>query len=158
MAVLAMTVTSCRDDAGVLEPGNPVDIASKVAGTYNGTWTRVQDGTDKVESFDGSLTFTTVNIDDKHQYYIVNVKALCEGLKLDAQANANINPVGIFFNSVSTEFGNQFSGKIVDEKDATMEFKLTIKEAVNNISTTILSKARNNLTLLSIPRRSAGNT
>ncbi len=129
-AVLALTFTSCKDEAGLPGPGDPVDVASEAVGVYTGTWTRtLASDPDNPVIADGSLTITQVPDENGlNQYYVVNVAAECAAIDLTAQSNANINPRYVFFNVAKSEFGNEFSGKITDKRTATMTFNLTITE------------------------------
>jgi len=134
LAMATLTFSACNEDPGVLEPGNPVCIAAKVAGTYQGTWTQVQADTDNEPvQYSGTLTFTQAEAENYDgsvtlQDYIVNVKAECQELSLDGTEVANIAPNGVFFNTVKTAtFGNEFSGKISNDV-ATISFSLTKKQ------------------------------
>lgn len=130
-AIMAMTISSCRDEAGNPDPGAPVNIAGEVQGTYVGTWTRTNTSDETVapQSMEGTLMFTQRN----DEYYVVIVKAECPGLSIDLSAPANINPAYVFFNALPTDFGNSFSGKIYDSKEAQLNFKLTVKEGRKQI-------------------------
>lgn len=130
-AFFAMTLTSCRDEAGNPDPGKPVNIAGEVQGTYVGTWTRTNtsDASVAPQSMEGTLSFTQRGDEN----YVVIVKAECPGLSIDLSAPANINPAYVFFNAISTEFGNYFSGKIYDKKEAQLSFSLTVKEGRKQI-------------------------
>lgn len=124
-ALLAMTLVSCDNKAGLPGPGDPVNVAAAAAGTYNGTWTRtLASNPDNPQVEDGTLVITQVG----DEFYVVNVVAKCAGIGLDGQANANINPRYVFFNAVKSDFGNEFNGKIVDGNTATMSFSLTVTE------------------------------
>jgi len=132
-AILALTFTSCKDEAGLPEPGAPVDVAGECSGTYVGTWSYyATSAPDDVFSYDGSLTLAKRGDEN----YVVSVVANCSHLEatpLDANnpwplvAAANINPAYVFFNAVKTPFGNDFSGKITDKKDVTMSFTQSFK-------------------------------
>lgn len=134
LAVISLAFSSCNEDPGVLEPGEPVCIAAEVAGTYEGTWSRVLvDSDDEPLQYPGTLTFSQAEAENKDgtvtlQDYIVNVEAVCPDLSLNGTEVANITPTGVFFNVVKTAtFGNEFSGKIANGV-ATISFNLTIKE------------------------------
>ncbi len=125
LAMFAMTFVSCKDEAGNPDPGTPVNVAGAVEGTYTGTWTRTDAANaDNVVSGTGTLTFTQYNDEN----YVVTVNAKCTDLGVDFTANANINPAFVFFNALPTDFGNSFSGRVTEEKDASISFAKTIKE------------------------------
>lgn len=135
IATLAMTFTSCKDEAGLPGGGDPVNVAAEVKGVYEGTWTKTLDGTDTVEEGEGTLTLSQPNADE---YYVINVEANCATLPVSydatgkamntAAANANINPRYVFFNVVKTDFGNEFNGTIVDKKTISMTYSISVKD------------------------------
>lgn len=123
-AILAMTLTSCKDEAGLPGAGDPVNVAGEVAGVYTGTWSRtLNTEPDKPSTAEGTITLTQV--DD--EFYVVTVDSKCADLNVDLSAPANINPRKVFFNSTTTAYGNSFSGKVVDNA-VSLDFTLTVKE------------------------------
>lgn len=125
LAVLALTFVSCKDEAGNPDPGAPVNVAGAVEGTYTGTWTRTDAAnTENVVTGTGTLAFVQLNDEN----YVVTVTAKCSELAVDFTANANINPAYVFFNALPTDFGNSFSGRVTDKKDASISFSKTVKE------------------------------
>lgn len=125
LAVIAFSLTSCKDEAGNADPGTPVNVAGAVEGTYTGTWTRVESSKpDDIQTGTGTLTFTQLNGEN----YAVTVVAVCADLDVNYTANANINPAYVFFNSLPTDFGSSFAGRIIDKKDASLKFTKVVKE------------------------------
>ncbi len=142
-AIMALAFTSCDNKAGLPGPGDPVNIAGKVQGVYEGTWTR-SDGTDELVA-DGEINL--VQVDD--QFYIVNVVSkvadptfyafkntrvndkgkdedYIDYKAMDLSAKANINPRYVFFNVVASDYGNEFSGKVVGD-NISMSFNSEVK-------------------------------
>lgn len=124
-AIFALSLTSCKDEAGNPDPGAPVNVAGAVEGTYTGTWTRT-DAANAENVVTGTGTLTFVQYNDEN--YVVTVNAQCSALEIDLTANANINPAYVFFNALPTDFGNSFSGRVTEEKDASISFAKTIRD------------------------------
>lgn len=127
MAVLlCLATTSCQDEIGVVEPGNPGTPAVDVQGDYSGNWTRTLDG--KTQNATGTISFTAGETN-----HVVNVRLYCPELKVDFNTVANIaknNEGGyVFANQEASKngLGATFSGRIKDG-NANIKFTLAIKE------------------------------
>lgn len=141
LAVMALTFTSCKDEAGLPGPGDPVNIAGECQGLYEGEWSYVSESTpDDVKTYPGSLTLTQRTTEGVAENYVVVLDAACAEFTanpLDASnpwpltAPANITPAYKFFNALKTPFGNEFNGEVKKtdgQYDVYMTFKQTIKE------------------------------
>lgn len=125
LLALAFGFTACGDD----DDFNDNQIHSTLpeqatAGTYSGTWTKVQSGKTDTTTAAGTLTFAAVDT----AKYVTNVTAKCEEFKVDVTENANISWINsdfAFSNMSSTNaFGSTFYGNITSAGVATIKFSL----------------------------------
>lgn len=125
-ALLAVTVTSCREDADLADPGKAGNPEKEVVGTYTGTWTVswTDANVDYVEEYPG-----TVTISAGENAYTVVVNAVCPDRTTDLTGSANVvkqSPDYKYFNDIAgNPFGTAFSGIVTPQGSATCEFKIT---------------------------------
>lgn len=122
-----MGLTSCSDD----DEDNPISHSTtpeiETAGTYTGTWTKVQVGGDTTTG-SGTLTLSATDAEGKSTKYVTYATVSCSELKLDKSSTANISFANDFYwfsNMTTTNgFGTKFSGKVNADGSATIAFTL----------------------------------
>ena len=125
-----MGFTSCSDD----DEDNPISHSTtpeiETAGTYTGTWTKVQVGGDTTTG-SGTLTLSATDAEGKSTKYVTYVTVKCAEMDLDKSSTANITFANDFywFNSmtITNGFGTKFNGKINADGSATIAFTLVQK-------------------------------
>lgn len=125
LLALAFGFTACDDDDDFNDNQIHSTLPEQVtAGTYSGTWTRVQSGKTDTTTAVGTLTFEAVDT----AKYVTRVSAECKDFKVDVTEAANIswvNDVFAFSNMNSTNaFGSTFYGNITSTGVATIKFSL----------------------------------
>lgn len=133
-ALLAVSFSSCRDDADLANPGKPGNPETEVQGTYNGTWTVswTDANVDYTQDFPGSVTITA-----GEAAYTVVVNAVCPDRETDLTGSANIVKQSSeykYFNDISgNSFGTTFSGSVTPQGTATCDFKITQRSGRKSI-------------------------
>ncbi len=76
-AMIALALSSCKDEAEIPERGNPINPEKEAAATYEGTWTFVS----KVDAVETTTTYNGKLIVSEGEYpYTVKVKLDCPQL------------------------------------------------------------------------------
>lgn len=119
IALMAITMTGCREDAELADTGAQGNPEKEVIGTYNGTFfVSLEENTTEYE---GSITITETgrNIGMMH--------ISCPGRKIDVDVAVNImkqNPNYRFYNEINTNpLGASFAGAITPDGTISMNFK-----------------------------------
>ena len=120
------TFAACSDDD---DEGRSFSSTPEIesAGTYTGTFTRVQDGTTDTLTAPGTVTLTATD-----SAYCTDVAFAAAGFDLDAKSVANISHAddGYVFTNSSTSngLGAAFQGRIDASGTLTSSFNITQKE------------------------------
>lgn len=127
-ATLVFSLSSCREDAEIPDRGSIAHPQDDVQGTYTGTWTRQEYGTDNVSTANGTAVFTPSDSN-----YVTDITISCAEMSIDFTSVANITPGGegyMFHNPVATNgFGAIFQGTIKkSDMSVWLSFKKTVRE------------------------------
>lgn len=125
LMALGLGFTACSDDDDdATYNGAP---EKETAGTYAGTWTRVDLSDESATTASGTLTFEATETP-----YVTKVTAVCADLDVDNQDVANITYAGdkyLYDNQRTPNvFGAPFSGKITLDRVAGITYQITITE------------------------------
>lgn len=124
----AFTACDNDDEDGVAATGKPTNPEKEVAGVYSGTWTQIQNGTEKTA--EGTLTF-----EPAENAYSVNITTACSDFKLNYTSIANITSSYVFYNYTETNpFKTKFDGNVRDGV-ATISFTLKVKSGRSYVLT-----------------------
>lgn len=138
-----LCLTACNEDYDMPDPGAKINPEKEVAGTYVGTWSKVNAATGDEENGTGTLVFAP---DEELGAYIVDITATAEGLTLGlttdtARANISKNSTDgyDFVNTTKANgFGVSFLGGITKDFEVTMTFSVVqrkgLKEVVYNMT------------------------
>ena len=127
-ATMIFSLSSCRDDAEIPDRGAVAHPQEDVKGTYTGTWTRQEFGTENVSTAAGTAEFAPTDAN-----YVTDITIKCDEMSIDLTSVANITPGGegyFFHNTVATNgFGAIFQGKInKSDMSVWISFKKTVRE------------------------------
>lgn len=138
LAILALSVSSCKESVDIVDPGQQTDIAGKLYGTYTGTWSIVEGTNDPVET-DGIVTVGAPQYDEFYgtpqTYYNVFLDVVSTSANAAYALNvsgvaANVTPTYALFNGTQTNaLETPFTGSF-DPNAGTMT--LTFSKAVKD--------------------------
>lgn len=123
---VAVSMTSCREDYDIPSTGAPDHAETLVAGTYVGTFTRVNTNTEEIVTEAGSITFSP--IEGSPNVCSMTVESTLDLAVAENTSVCNIskNSGGVFnyWNSTSNNpFGFTFTGKIYESNnEATISY------------------------------------
>lgn len=131
---LMLGMTACDDKHDKIPATGGLDNAEKLAaGTYVGTWSRVNLSTGAEESQPGSITFSV----DEEKGNNVSVMTIASGTDFDLGLNEDTSVCNItklssgvltYWNATSTNpFGMTFTGKVDVDGKATMEYTKIVR-------------------------------
>lgn len=126
-AILAVSVSACREEVGLPDNGTPNNPEIATAGTYSGVWTRTST-TGEVITADGTMTLAA------DEQYVTVVTLSCPDIEeidgMHSRANIASNALGYaFLNRLSTnDFATTFNGAVTKDNVASITFKKTVRE------------------------------
>lgn len=124
-AVAALCMTSCKENVDIVEPGTQTNPEREVAGTYTGTWTRINTTDETQEEQDGTVTLTAGDA-----AYVGSVTVTIPAYSMNSSSVMNVNPTGQFYNNVVSDnngLETAFYGKVTGS-DCTMSFRKTERD------------------------------
>lgn len=134
-----LCLTACNEDYDMPDPGAKINPEKEVAGTYVGSWSKVNTATLDEETGTGTLVFAP---DAEGGAYVVSITAQAEGITLGltsdtARANISKNSTGgyDFVNTTKANtFGVSFLGNISSNYEATLSFTVIQRKGLKEVS------------------------